>query len=562
MIFTVASFGVYRDESYFNWLMDNYHQLGSEDLKSLFDLEFTKTNTFKKIGSTLLGKYITASLEYALECYMDFYHGKKRFHDTFVDGGDQNAKLFMRALVKHQSFTDEHATIVFDFYRKYFLQTTAESLETKFEKAQSYNHLSAEFIEFLLTERFTSCQIDTLFQEMFLTLKDRCLTANKYDYLNSTALPSVIMGFSKLIQQTVGALGGCGSHVDSIVSILENAVTDLEQPECASHEALKNHLHYHLQSCLAVLTDDICVSSIVRNISSEHRQTPEEHKNEHLFHRKNLKELNEIADEVSVLDNYSPVDSFVIWNISKLVQSTKFTEDELRELVSKFNAGPLFSRESFYDAILSKKDISDEFKAKLIIDGIANSHITQMSYSFGKNAHLSFDVIYSILKFLHASPYKFVDNIQTNIGRFIMEMQPTNKENYIAIFNKVDAICNHDDYFVTPGKNPDYLRRQAAYRIVTDVYYPSLLSKELCHEKISMNVLSYCFSSITSADCKLIGTKNLNELMLQCDAINPGCTNGYYAETIELITSYILNEKVGARDAHCVNLKASPRRSV
>ena len=559
MIFSVSTFCVSRDEQYFHWLMDNHSQLNAEDVKSLFDHEFTKTDTFKELSSTSLGKYITTSLEYALECYMVLYRGKQHPHDTFNDLVESNANFFIRSLVQHPSFTDEHASVVFGFFKKYFSQTTATSLGTTFDKDQRYNNLSAEFIELLRTERITPCKIDTLFQEMFVNLKEQCLAANKYDRLNTSALPSTIAGFVKLLQKTVGALGGCGSHVDSIMAFLKNAVTNLEQPEYASHDPLKNHLHYHLQHCLAVLSDDICLSSIVRDVSSEHRQIPDGSKREYLFHRKNLKELNEIYDEVSVLDKYAPVDVFTIWRISTLVQSTKFTEDELREFVSKFNSGPIFSRESFYDAVLNNKDISDELKSKILIDGIENAHITQMSYNFGKNAHLSFDVIYNVLKFLHVTPYRFGDNLQTNIGRLIMEMQPTNKENYIALFNKVDAICNHDDYFVTPGKNPDFLRRQAAYRIVTDVYYPSILSKELCHEKISMSVLSHCFSSITSADCKLIGTKNLNDLMLYCDAINPGCINGYYAKTTELITSYILNEKVGAMDAHGLNLKAKSR---
>lgn len=567
MIFSVASFGVSQSKQYFDWLMENHHQLGANDLKSLFDLEFTRTETFKELDSGSLGKYMSAALKYALENLIEVHGGKKRPHEMFGFDSDNlngnHANLFMRALAQHKSFTSEHADACFDFFKSYYSRTTIGSRNLKSDSSgQGYKNLSSEFIEFILAKHFTQGQVIELFQNIFLKLKDECLATKKYEQLNQYALPSVIIGFSKLLRNTAGAFVICNGSFDSLNEFVNSSVRQLEQPECASHNPIRSHLHYHLQNVQATLNDDRCLLSIVQTVHSEHRQISDGYKLEHLFHKKNVNELNEIADELCTLDKYEQIDNATLSIIHRLIRSTKLTEEEIEVLVSKFNSSPIDAREAFYSSIIRKKELSDDFKLRFLIDAIDKGHITQMPYKFGKHAGLSFDLIYGILKYLHLKIFRLGDNLQSNIGRFIMEMQPTSNENYIKLFNKVDALCNHDDFFVMPGKNRDYLRQQAASRIVTDVYYPSLLSEYVCQENISMNVLGYCFSLITSADCKLIGSKNLSDLMLQCDTLEPGCINGYYSETAELITSYILNEKVGAIDVEGVTLKSRPRNSV
>ncbi|WP_323946939.1 hypothetical protein [Aeromonas hydrophila] len=570
MIFSVASFGVSQSRQYFDWIMDNHHQLHEADLKSLFDVEFTKTDTFKELDSLELGKYISASFEYALKNLIDVYHGKKREYEAFgydIDAGNrEHAKLFMRALAQHKSFTVDHAEVAFDFFRKYYQDTMVGSLNVIFNKSQHYNDLSSELVEFIQAKRFTSDEVNALFQDLFLKLKEECLVASQYDQLSACALPSMVVGFSKLLKNTVGAVKNGNGNIASFMTSLGNFISHLEQPGYAMHSPLQDQLHYHLQSCHAALSDDRCLHSIAQSVRSEHRPINENYNLEHLFHDKNISKLNEIADELCVLNKYSsPKDSdyeVSLMMIPNLVHRTNLTEDDVDNLIQKFNSTPIYSIEVFFTSLLKKRDLSDVFKSKILIDGITNGNLTQMPYKFGQNASLSFGVIYDVLKHLHSYPFRFGDNLQSNIGRFIMEMQPTSSENYIALFNKVDALCNHDDFFVTPGKNPDFLRRQAAFRIVTDVYYPSLFAKDAPQTNMSMNVLSYCFSSITSADCKLIGTKNLNDLMLQYESLHPGTISRNYSAIVEVITSHILNAKVDAMGIACNNLSAKPKTSI
>lgn len=563
MIFAVASFDTHQGEQYFNWLIDNHHQLDGVDLKSLFSFEFTKTNTFKELGSPLLEKYISASLDYILKNLIDVHHGKIRWHDGFDYDSDKvnryDAQMFMRSLSQHKSFTASHAEMTFEFFKKYYYLTATGSLNTKLDDDWQYNNLSSGFVEFVLEKQFTSERIEVLFKGIFLKLKDECLAAKPHDLLSACALPSVIIGFSKLLQKTAGALVHCGDEIASLVSHLNSSVSHLEQSAYASHNALKNHLHYHMQASLAVLNDDRCLHSIMQTVRSEHRPAAKGNNFRHLFREKNIRELDEIADEMCVLHKYDIADKVTLMQITALVQKTALTEVDIDKLISKFKSGPIDSCSAFYTAVLSKKDIPDNFKSQVLIDGFDEGHLVQMPYSFGKNAHLSFGVIYDALNYLHSKPLRFNDNIQTNIGRLIMEMQPTSNENYIKLFDKIDAICNHEYFFVSQGKNPDFLRRQAALRIITDVYYPSLFSSEEHQANMSLNVLSHCFDQITIADCELIGSNNLNDLILQLESLKPDSIKSHHSATAELITSHILNEKVNAIGALCPSSTTKPK---
>ncbi|WP_323946938.1 hypothetical protein [Aeromonas hydrophila] len=538
MIFSVYGCTNIANDKWFSWVLDNIRELKWHDAEKLYGHEFTSSSTFLSLSSDSLSKYIESMAVYIL-------HHINRSEN---EGGyppfsfRMASRSFFHDLLAHPQFDANHTKHLLDFFKRYFSESIthiSKVLTEDDDRAFRNANCDSMFCELLLTKKITGEQIFELCDWM---LDGICNEAIKLDDVHQSLVNMKDNGDAKKAFNISSSMGDIlsfkSSGIEGYCRWIREMLTTLFSVRLANNESnddikdfLSKVLSRTAESEHEFISDttynqirlidfymftrvDTARQSYLKNKSKPYKniliqfyQPYDEYDR-----AQRRRDLNSIFEQYEG-SKFGMLESQELVKLSEGMCDSSINEDEAMHFMSRALNCPADVIDKVLTGILKSDTLSNEFKCKSFMRIKGAFAIEQAEFPVCSDYSFQGDFVRALTQRLLDESGDFDKYMLISLSTFITRMNAASYVVSLDIFESISCACQK----CTNNETLDLLqelRKEASIRLVSDHYYPSLLSDSDIELDAFMSAWKYSLPFITSCDIDLVDNcYDLNEVI-------------------------------------------------
>ena len=569
MIFSIYGCADIANHKWFSWVLDNIRELKWQDAEKLYGDEFTSSSTFLSLSSDSLGEYIDSMAVYILH----------HINRTENEGGyppfsyRMASRSFFHDLLAHPQFDASHTKQLLDFFREYFsgsITNISKVLTEDDDRAFRNAHCDSMFCELLLAKQISGEQIIELCDWM---LDGICNEAIKLGDLHQSLVSMKDNGDAKKAFNISGCMGdilsfkssgieGCCRWIRGMLTTLfsvrlanDDSNRDIKEFLSRNLSLMAENEHEFISKATynqirlidfyIFVRDDAAQQSCLKNIAKpyksiliQYHQPQDEYDRE-----KRRKNLNSIFEQYEG-SKFSMLENQELVKLSEGMCDLSINEDEAFHFMSRALNCPTDVIDRVLTGVLKSDTLSNDFKCTSFMRIKGAFTLEQAEFPVCCDHSFQGDFVRSLTQRLRDESGDFDKYMLISLSTYITMMKAVSYVVSLDIFESISSACqkcSDNEMFNILQE----MRRTAAIRLVSDHYYPGLLSDGKIELDAFMSAWKYSLPDITSCDVRLVHNHyDLNEV-ISMDSSNIIEALSELPEINNKITCELLSYKMG-----------------
>ncbi|HDX8426055.1 hypothetical protein ACEUAI_13420 [Aeromonas veronii] len=582
MIFSVYGCTNIANDKWFSWVLDNIRELKWHDAEKLYGHEFTSSSTFLSLSSDSLSKYIESMAVYIL-------HHINRSEN---EGGyppfsfRMASRSFFHDLLAHPQFDANHTKHLLDFFKRYFSESItniSKVLTEDDDRAFRNANCDSMFCELLLTKKITGEQIFELCDWMLdgicneaiklgdvhqslVNMKDNGDAKKAFNISSSMGdilsfKSSGIEGYCRWVREMLTTLFSVRLNNDASNSDIKEFLSrNLSRTAENEHKFIRNATYNQIRliDFYIFFRDDAAQQSCLKNKAKPYKNILIQfHQPQDEYDRRNRRRnLNSIFEQYAG-SKFSMLESQELVKLSEGMCDSSINEDEAMHFMSRALNCPTDVIDKVLTGILESDTLSNDFKCKAFMRIKGAFTLEQAEFTVCCDRSFQGEFVRSLTQRLRENSDEFDEYMLISLSTFITRMNPANHEVSLEIFESIVSASHN----CTNNETLAFLyemRREAATRLISDHYYPSLLAGSDIELNAFMSAWKYSLPAITNCDIHLVhnhydlneaissDTSSISKELSDLPEINNKVTSELLAcKLVDLKCTAIKNDKKG-----------------